>query len=112
MIERLAFARALGSGLRMVVVDFPSYVHVIPRLEYDGGEIVFEATPYHALNTAPRYPTLDRARLGARALAKLYAKPQAIWRLIDDKFVTCAESIDVIDHYSGARLVEVVEVPC
>lgn len=114
--QRLAFAKARALGVEVVVVDFPSHVHVVPASHVKEGDIVFSADPLASLEHAAKYHMIEACRVGARALAKLYDTPQGIWRLSHGQtdhggmYIACAESIDVNLWDIDAGLMEIVNV--
>ena len=108
-LKRLAWAKARALGVDVAVVDFPSFVHVIPMAEAAEGTLAFVATPLEALEHAGHYGFIESCRVSARAIAKLYATPQAIWRLSaantdhGGMYLNCAASFDVRAYDSHAH---------
>lgn len=114
--ERLAYARARGFGVDFAILDFPSYVHVVPVMDVKEGQAAFIATPLASIEHSPKYATIDGARWSQNALTRHYNTPQAIWMLSHANtdwggyFIVCAATIDVGLYDTDAVRVE--EVPC
>ena len=118
-LKRLAWAKARALGVDVAVVDFPSFVHVIPMAEAvqaKEGTLAFVATPLEALEHAGHYGFIEACCISARAIAKLYATPQAIWKLSaantdhGGMYLNCAASFDVKRFDSHALHMEAVDV--
>lgn len=96
--EFLAYAKARALGEDVGIFDFPTYVHVEPLSSVKEGTPIFVARPLEALEHAGPYRDLRTCRRGAKALAKLYGVPQAVWKwgsAAGMLYIHCAASIDV-----------------
>ena len=91
----LAYAMARAHGEDVAIVEFKSYLNVVPLSHVKEGDVTFIAHPLEALGFAACYTTERSARIGAKAMARLYKTPQAVWQLSDDTFIHCAETLDV-----------------